>query len=63
MIDPATRGPIQFYVYSMFLHIAYQYLVAEGGKVELAATCGMVAEYDVFSIVVEMLIEGFKVGI
>ena len=37
--------------------------MAEGGKVEMAATSGMVAEYDVFSIGIEMLIEGFKVGI
>ena len=37
--------------------------MAEGGEVEMAATCGMVAGYDVFSIGVEMLIEGFKVGI
>ena len=29
----------------------------------MAATCGMVAGYDVFGIGVEMLIEGFKVGI
>ena len=33
------------------------------GKVEMAATCGMVAVYDDFSLGVEMLIEGFKVGI
>ena len=41
----------------------WQYLVAECGKVEMAATCGMVAVYDDFSLGVEMLIEGFKVGI
>ena len=34
--------------------------MAEGGKVEIAATCGMVAEYDFFSIGVEMLISGFS---
>ena len=34
-----------------------QYLVAEGGKIEMAATCGMVAGYDGFSLRVEMLID------
>ena len=31
--------------------------MAEGGKVEMAAACGMVAGYDVFSVGVEMLID------
>ena len=36
--------------------------MAEGGKVEMAATCGMVAGYDVFIVGVKMLIDvGIKV--
>ena len=31
--------------------------MAEGGKIEMAATCGMVAGYDGFSLGVEMLID------
>ncbi|KAL0007737.1 hypothetical protein SO802_009239 [Lithocarpus litseifolius] len=34
-----------------------KYLVAESGKIEMAATCGMVAGYDGFSLGVETLID------
>ena len=38
--------------------------MVEGGKIEMATTCGMVAGYDGFSLGVEMLIDvGIKVWV